>query len=118
MNQNPMNDRQRLYDSIASQKFITSNYNTFASECVNSNLREDFLNILGEEHRIQADLFSEAQTRGWYQVSASQPQQITQARQKIEQMNQSQSSQPGQTGQSSQSGSVGQQMNQQMNRQS
>lgn len=115
MNQNPMNDRQRLYDSIASQKFITSNYNTFASECVNQNLREDFLNILGEEHRIQAELFSEAQTRGWYQVSPSQPQQITQARQKIEQMDQNQS---GQSSQSGQSGSVGQQMNQQMNRQS
>ncbi len=84
---NQMNDQQYLYDAIASQKFISNNYNTFANECVNTNLKQDFLNILKEEHHIQAELFQEAQSRGWYQVPAAEQQKIDSAKQKFSDMN-------------------------------
>ena len=41
-----MNDQERMTDFICSEKKMTSNYNTYASECVNMALRDDFLNIL------------------------------------------------------------------------
>lgn len=77
-----MNDKDMINDSIASQKLIESTYNTYTNECVNPKLRNDFINILKEEHDIHYDLFTEAQKRGWYQVQPADMSQITQAKQK------------------------------------
>ena len=63
-----MNDQERITDLILTEKKMTGNYDTFASECVNVKLRDDFLRILHEEHMIQSDLFQKAQSKGWYQV--------------------------------------------------
>lgn len=77
-----MGDKERLSDSLASQKQITSSYNTFAGECVNPQLRNDFLCILKEEHDIQAEIFTQMQSRGWYQVEAADQNKVGQTRQK------------------------------------
>ncbi|MBC7765892.1 MAG: spore coat protein, partial [Hyphomonadaceae bacterium] len=45
MSNQTMGDKELINDSIASQKMIESNYDTYANECVNVNLRNDFLNI-------------------------------------------------------------------------
>ena len=81
-----MGEKEILEDGLISQKHITENYNLFAGECVNEQLRSTFLNILDEEHRIQADLFCTMQNNGWYQVEPAQPQKITELRQKFSQM--------------------------------
>ena len=78
-----MGDKEYINDSIYSQKMISSNYNTFANECVNPALRTDFLNILNEEHQIQSELSDEMQKRGWYQVMQADTQQVTKARDKF-----------------------------------
>ena len=78
-----MTDKEIINDTVVSQKFISGNYNTFANECVAGNLRNDFLSILNEEHRIQADLFYEMQNRGWYQVAAAEQTKIDQTKQKF-----------------------------------
>lgn len=77
-----MGDKERLQDSIASQKLITSSYNTFASECVNMQLKNTFLSILDDEQKIQSELFQEMQGKGWYQTEPADGNKITQARQK------------------------------------
>ena len=56
---NQMGDKEYLDDSLASQKLISDNYNTFANECVNPTLRNDFMNILSDEHKIQSEIFTE-----------------------------------------------------------
>ena len=58
---------------------MTSNYNTYASECVNMALRDDFLNILTKSHQTQSDLFRIAQTKGWYQVEQAPQSKVNQA---------------------------------------
>ena len=78
-----MREKEMLNDLIASQKQITASYNTFAGECVNPNLRNAFLNILGEEHQIQADIFSDMQANGWYQPEQAEQQKIRQTHQKL-----------------------------------
>ena len=78
-----LGDKEILNDFLASQKQIASSYNTFAGECVNPQLRSTFLNILDEEHRIQADLFSDMTARGWYQVEPADRQKVAQTRQKL-----------------------------------
>jgi hypothetical protein len=83
MQNNPLGDKELLNDSISSQKLISGNYDTYANECVNTQLRDDFLCILYEEHMIQTDLFTEMQNRGFYTVQAADMQQVNQAKQKF-----------------------------------
>lgn len=83
MNNMTMGDKERLNDFIASQKQIGMSYQIFAGECVNTQLRDCFLNILNEEHQIQSDLFTQAQSRGWYQTPQADANKIQQAYQKF-----------------------------------
>ena len=63
-----MNDQERITDLIFAEKKMSSNYDTFASECVNVQLRDEYLNILNQGHKTQTELFKTAQQKGWYQV--------------------------------------------------
>ena len=74
-----MNDQERMTDFICSEKKMTSNYDTYASECVNMALRDDFLDILNKSHQTQSDLFRIAQTKGWYQVEQAPQSKVSQA---------------------------------------
>lgn len=80
-----MSEKEILQDSLISQKLITESYNTYAGECVNEQLRGAFLNILDDEHRIQADLFCQLQSNGWYKVEPAEQQKVQQAKQKFSQ---------------------------------
>ena len=66
-----MNDQERMTDFICSEKKMSANYDTFASECVNLALRDEFLRILNQSHQTQSDLFRMAQSKGWEQAPAS-----------------------------------------------
>lgn len=72
-----MGDKEVLGDLLSTQKFISSNYNTYAGECQNTRLRDEFLHILNEEHMIQYEIYNEMSTRGWYQVKAAPPNEVT-----------------------------------------
>ena len=74
-----MNDQERLTDFICSEKKMSANYDTFASECVNTALRNDFLNILNQSHQTQSDLFRIAQPKGWYQGEQAPANKVSQA---------------------------------------
>lgn len=77
-----MGDKEYLSDSLNMQKFIADNYNSFASECSNPNLKNECLNLLKEEHMIQTEIYDEMSKRGWYQVQQADQIQINQAVQK------------------------------------
>ncbi len=90
MNQNvniPMQDKEMLHDSLSSQKEITGIYNTFTNECASTALRNEMLNILHDEHSIQADIFTEMQKRGWYPMEMAEEQKIQSAKQKFTSQN-------------------------------
>jgi spore coat protein CotF len=78
-----LTEKQILQDSLLSQKHITDTYNLYAGECVNAQLRTTMLNILNDEHCIQADIFNNLQSHGWYKVEAADQQKIQQAKQKM-----------------------------------
>ncbi len=67
----PLSDQEILDDILASQKHITEIYNTASSECKNSALESDMLNILREEHNIGSTVFTEAEKRGWQMPEAA-----------------------------------------------
>lgn len=74
-----MNDQERLTDFLCSEKKMSANYDTYASECVNLSLRDDFLSILNRSHQTQSDLFKLAQSKGWYQVEQAPQNKVSQA---------------------------------------
>ena len=76
-------DKEMMNDALASQKFITGNYNTFTNECVTPAVRGVFMSILKEEHDIQNEVFTEIQKRGWYQVQPAEQQKIQQVKTKF-----------------------------------
>lgn len=78
-----LNEQEILSDTLISQKHLTDSYNLYAGECVNEQLRSTMLNILGDEHKIQADIFNNMQSHGWYQVEQAEQQKIQKARQKF-----------------------------------
>ncbi|HCC34584.1 MAG TPA: spore coat protein [Ruminococcaceae bacterium] len=83
MSHQGMKDKEWMQDVLSSQKLITSNYNTFANECATPELRQDMLSLLHEEHDIQAEVFDEMNTRGWYPTTPAEQQKIEQAKQKF-----------------------------------
>ena len=80
---NILDEKQILQDSLISQKLITDSYNTYAGECINQQLKDTMLNILDDEHKIQADLFNCMQSHGWYTAEPAEQQKIQKARQKF-----------------------------------
>lgn len=91
MNQNaqsiPMQDQEMLHDALSSQKQITGIYNVYANECATPAIRDEMLNILRDEHCIQADIFTEMQKRGWYPTPMAEEQKVQSAKQKYASMN-------------------------------
>lgn len=89
MNQQQMTDKEIMDDILSSQKFITDSYNTYSCECVNQQLRTDFLNILREEHNMQQAVFDQMKTRGWYCPPSAEQQKVSAAFTKFSNIQQS-----------------------------
>ena len=75
-------DQEILTDMLTSQKTITGVYNTSSNECMHPALREDFLNILRDEHNIQSSVFNEMEKRGWYCPAPAEAQKINETKTK------------------------------------
>lgn len=80
-----MNDQETMTDLILSEKKMSNNYSTWASECTNVQLRDTFLHILTSGHKIQTQLYQTAQQKGWYQTpETAQPDKVQQAYQQFQ----------------------------------
>lgn len=79
-----MADQEIMDDVLSSQKHIAGVYNTYSCECVNQNLKNEFLNILREEQNLQSNVFSEMQKRGWYAPAQAEVQKVNQAKTKFD----------------------------------
>jgi len=60
-----LNDMSMGKDALMAQKQMLTNYNHYATECKNDNVRSVFLDILEDEHNIQNSIFKEMNKRGW-----------------------------------------------------
>ena len=72
-----MNDQERVTDMILSEKKMSTNYNIFASECVDDQLRNEYLSIMNKSHQTQTALFKAAQSKGWYTVEQAPQNKIS-----------------------------------------
>ncbi len=76
-------EKDMMTDSISGQKLIGRNYYIFSDECVNPNLKMDFLSIAREESDITSQLFVEMETRGWVKTDPADMNKLSQAYQKF-----------------------------------
>ena len=83
-----MTDQERITDLMFTEKKMSANYDSYASECVNTQLRDEFLKILNQGHMAQTDLFKAAESRGWYQTTPAEMTKVNQAYQKFSNMQQ------------------------------
>jgi spore coat protein CotF len=83
----PMQDKEMMHDALSSEKQMTGLYNTFTNECANTALRDEMMNILHDEHCMQADIFMDMQKRGWYPTPAAEDQKVQSAKEKFTNMN-------------------------------
>ena len=79
-----MNDQERMTDFLISEKKMSSNYDTYASECVNTALRDEFVKIFTQGHQTQTELFQAAQAKGWYQVEPAPASKVQEAATKFQ----------------------------------
>lgn len=78
-----MNDRDYLNDALASEKYLTDNYNIFAREASHTDLHNDLRQILNETHDCTRDLFNQMFKHGFYSFPAASAGEIQQAQQKF-----------------------------------
>lgn len=81
-----MNDQEHLTDLLLTEKKMSGNYNTYASECTNGKLRSTFLQMLQSGHTTQTELFDAASARGWYKTCPADGAKINEALQKFQAM--------------------------------
>lgn len=77
------NDRDRLNDMLATEKYLTDNFNVFAREASHSSLHGDVMQILNQTHEETRDLFNLMFQKGWYTMETESPKQINQTQQQF-----------------------------------
>ena len=68
MTHKPLCDKEKMVDSLTSQKHVTAGYNTNVIEAATPEVRAGLMEILRDEQEIAYGLWTEMNTRGWYPV--------------------------------------------------
>ncbi|SMO83347.1 spore coat protein [Melghirimyces algeriensis] len=78
-----MNDRDRINDVLAMEKYMLMAYNIAANEASNNDLYQIQMNILSELHQCQRDIFNLMHSKGWYKFDNANPQHVAKSAQKF-----------------------------------
>jgi spore coat protein CotF len=79
-----LNDRDRLNDILATQKYLTDGLNSAVREASHDALFQDLMQILQETHQAARDVYNLMFQQGWYKLEAEQPQKLQQAFQQFQ----------------------------------
>ncbi len=77
------NDRDRLNDMLATEKWLTDGFNVFVREASHQDLYDDILHILNETHYAARDIFNLMFEKGWYSLHPEQQSHISEHHQKF-----------------------------------
>jgi spore coat protein CotF len=79
-----MNDRDYTNDILATEKYLTDNFNVFSREASNQSLHEDIMTILNESHGSARGLFNLMFKKGWYSLTAASQEELQKTTQQFE----------------------------------
>ena len=86
-----MNDRDIINDALATEKYLTDNFNVFAREASNKVLHGEVMRILGETHEAARNVFDLMFKLGQYKLTAASQQDIQETSQQFQNYAQQQS---------------------------
>lgn len=78
-----MNDRDRVNDILALEKYLTDGFNVAAREASHPYLHQDILTILNETHQCHYQMYELMFRKGHYKLEAEQQQKLDQAYQQF-----------------------------------
>lgn len=78
-----MNDRDRLNDILATEKYLTDSYNISIREASHNELYQDWMQIYTETQQACRDAFNLMFQKGWYKLEAEDQQKLDQAYQQF-----------------------------------
>ncbi|ABR47126.1 Coat F domain protein [Alkaliphilus metalliredigens QYMF] len=84
--QKSFTEKELMNDLLASEKQVTSAYNTGITESSCSNLRQHLTKCLTDSQEIQYQIFNSMSQRGWYPTKEAQSQDVQSAKTKYNQM--------------------------------
>lgn len=79
-----MNDRDRINDILALEKYLTDSFNVSAREASHATLHQDIMTILNETHQCQYEMFEFMFRNGHYTLEAEQQPKLDQAYQQFQ----------------------------------
>ncbi|WP_425262664.1 spore coat protein [Paenibacillus thermotolerans] len=74
-----LNDRDRVNDILALEKYLTDSFNVSAREASHRSLHQDIMTVLNETHQCQYEMFELMFRKGHYKLEAEQQQKLDQA---------------------------------------
>ena len=78
-----MNDRDMLNDILATEKYLTDNFNIMQREASHTQLSNDVNVILNESHQCARELFNKMFEKGWYKLNAAEANEVMQSQQQF-----------------------------------
>ncbi|MBX6354154.1 MAG: spore coat protein [Thermoflavifilum sp.] len=79
-----MNDRDRLNDILATEKYLTDGLNVAVREASHDALHRDLMTVLTETHQAARDIYNLMFQYGWYSLEAEQQQKLDQTHQQFQ----------------------------------
>lgn len=73
-----MNDRDRVNDILALEKYLTDSFNISAREASHANLHQDIMTILNETHQCQYGMYELMFRKGHYKLEAEEQNKLDQ----------------------------------------
>ncbi|NLY88547.1 MAG: spore coat protein [Firmicutes bacterium] len=74
------NDRDIANDLLATEKYLTNNYNDFAREASHRDLHNLVMGILNDSHQAARDVFNLMFKNGWYNLTSTTRQSLQQTK--------------------------------------
>ncbi|MBA4602768.1 spore coat protein [Thermoactinomyces mirandus] len=78
-----LNDRDRINDILATQKYLSNGYNVATYEASTDELYQLQLQCLNEVHQASRELFLLMNQKGWYKLEAADQNKISQKSQQF-----------------------------------
>jgi len=78
-----MNDRDRVNDVLATEKYLCYNISVAAWEASHSQLHQDLMSIYNETQACHREIFETMFQKGWYKLEAAEQQQLDQTYQQF-----------------------------------
>jgi len=78
-----MNDRDRVNDILALEKYLTDSFNVSAREASHRELHQDIMTILNETHGMQYELYELMFRKGYYKLEAEDQNKLDQSYQQF-----------------------------------